>query len=58
MTRFLSPRLQVAIGLLSLTVSLIFIASALGLLPSEGRAEAEARATLICACVLELASVR
>ena len=57
MSRFLSPRLQVAIGLLSLTVSLIFIGSALGLLPNEGRAEAEARATLSGALAVQLASL-
>ena len=57
MTRFISPKLQVAIGLLSLTVSLIFIASALGLLPNEGRAEAEARATLSGALAVQLATL-
>jgi diguanylate cyclase (GGDEF)-like protein len=57
MIRFLSPRLQVSIGLLSLTVSLIFIASALGLLPSEGRAEAVARARLSGALAVQLASL-
>jgi diguanylate cyclase (GGDEF)-like protein len=57
MTRFLSPKLQVSIGLLSLTVSLIFIASSLGLLPDEGRAEAQARATLSGALAVQLASL-
>jgi diguanylate cyclase (GGDEF)-like protein len=57
MIRFFSPRLQVSIGLLSLTVSLIFIASSLGLLPNEGKAEAQARATLSGALAVQLASL-
>ena len=57
MIRFVSPRLQVSIGLLSLTVSLIFIASSLGLLPNEGKAEAQARATLSGALAVQLASL-
>jgi diguanylate cyclase (GGDEF)-like protein len=57
MTRFLPPKLQISIALLSLTVSLIFIASSLGLLPNEGRAEAQARATLSGALAVQLAGL-
>jgi len=38
MTRFIPPKLQITIALLSLTVSLIFLASSLGLLPDDGAA--------------------
>jgi diguanylate cyclase (GGDEF)-like protein len=57
MIRFFPPKLQVSIGLLSLTVSLIFIASSLGLLPNEGRAEVQARAALSGALAVQLASL-
>jgi len=52
-----SPKLQLSIGLLSLTISLIFIASSLGLLPSEERAQLNARATLSGALAIQLASL-
>lgn len=52
-----SPKLQLSIGLLSLTVSLIFIASSLGLLPSEERAQLNARATLSGALAIQLATL-
>ena len=55
MTRLLSPKLQLSIGLLSLTVSLIFIAASVGLWPNEQRAELEARATVSCALAVQLA---
>ncbi len=59
MTRFIPPKLQITIALLSLTVSLIFLASSLGLLPNDGRAEAQAqvRATLSGALAVQLAGL-
>jgi len=57
MTRWFSPKLQISIGLLSLTISLIFIASSLGLVPNEGRAELQARATLSGALAVQLAGL-
>src|SRR3954454_15771803 len=42
---------------MSLTISLIFIASSLGLLPNEERAQLQARATLSGALAVQLASV-
>ena len=57
MSRFISPKLQISIALLSLTISLIFIASSLGLLPTEGKAEAQARATLSGALAVQLAGL-
>lgn len=57
MTAVLSPKLQLSIGLLSLTISLIFIAAALGLWPDEQRAELQARATVSGALAVQLASL-
>jgi diguanylate cyclase (GGDEF)-like protein/PAS domain S-box-containing protein len=52
-----SPKLQLSIGLLSLTISLIFVAASLGLLPNEERAQRHARATLSGALAIQLASL-
>ena len=57
MKGLLSPKLQLSIGLMSLTISLIFIASSLGLLPNEERAQLQARATLSGALAIQLASI-
>ena len=57
MRGLLSPKLQISIGLVSLTISLIFIASSLGLLPNEEKAQLQARATLSGALAIQLASV-
>ena len=54
MTGIFSPKLQLSIGLLSLTISLIFIAASLGFWPDEQRAELQARATVSGALVIEL----
>ena len=59
MGRLISPRLQITIALLSLTISLIFIASSLDLLPREDRVDAlaQARATLSGALAVQLAGL-
>ena len=57
MTGVFSPKLQLSIGLLSLTISLIFIAASLGFWPNEQRAELQARATVSGALAVQLAGL-
>lgn len=55
MKRWLSPKLQLSLGLVSLTVSLILVAASLGLLPNEERAELEQRGVTATALAVQLA---
>jgi diguanylate cyclase (GGDEF)-like protein len=57
MKRFITPTLQISIGLLSLTISLIFIAYSFGFFPNEERAALEARANISEALALQLANL-
>ena len=57
MTGIFSPKLQLSLGLLSLTISLIFIAASLGLWPDEQRAQLQARATVSGALAVQLAGL-
>jgi diguanylate cyclase (GGDEF)-like protein len=57
MKRFLSPTLQISLGLLSLTVSLIFIAYSFGLVPNEEKATLEARARISENLAVQLANL-
>jgi diguanylate cyclase (GGDEF)-like protein/PAS domain S-box-containing protein len=57
MKRFVTPTLQISIGLLSLTISLIFIAYSFGLIPNEGRAALEARARISEHLAVQLANL-
>lgn len=57
MKRFVTPTLQISIGLLSLTISLIFIAYSFGLLPNEGHAALEARARISEHLAVQLANL-
>ncbi len=43
MRRFVTPTLQISMGLLSLTISLIFIAYSFGLVPNEGNADVRSK---------------
>ncbi len=55
MRGLLSPKLQLSIGLLSLTISLVLIAASIGLWPDEQRADFEARASVSGALAVQLA---
>ena len=57
MKRFLSPTLQISLGLLSLTVSLIFIAYSFGLVPNEEKAALDARARISENLAVQLANL-
>jgi diguanylate cyclase (GGDEF)-like protein/PAS domain S-box-containing protein len=57
MKRFITPTLQISIGLLSLTISLIFIAYSFGFLPNEEKAALEARAKISEALAVQLANL-
>lgn len=57
MKRFLTPTLQITTGLLSLTITLIFIAFSLGLFPNEEKAALEARAKISETLAVQLASL-
>lgn len=57
MKRFITPTLQISIGLLSLTISLIFLAYTFGLVPSEGNASLEARARVSENLAVQLAGL-
>ncbi len=57
MKKFLTPPLQISIGLLSLTISLIFIAYALGFFPNEEKAALQARANISEALAIQLANL-
>ena len=51
----LSPKLQLSLGLVSLTISLVFIAASFGLLPNEDKAEIQQRGTTATALAVQLA---
>jgi diguanylate cyclase (GGDEF)-like protein/PAS domain S-box-containing protein len=53
----MTPVLQISIGILSLTVSLIFAAYALGLFPNEAKAALEARARISETLAIQLANL-
>lgn len=55
MKRFFTPILQICLGILSFTVSLILIAYALELLPDESKAALEARARVSESLAIQLA---
>jgi diguanylate cyclase (GGDEF)-like protein len=55
MRRWLSPKLQLSLGLASLTISLVFIAASFGLLPNEDKAEIQQRGTTATALAVQLA---
>jgi len=55
MRRFFTPKLQLSLGLVSLTVSLVFIATSLGLLPNEDAVEIQNRGTTSTALAVQLA---
>lgn len=55
MRRFFTPILQICLGILSFTVSLILIAYALELLPDESKAALEARARVSESLAIQLA---
>jgi diguanylate cyclase (GGDEF)-like protein len=57
MRRFITPTLQISIGLLALTISLIFIAYSFGLVPSEENAALEARARISENLAVQLANL-
>src|SRR5438045_7655782 len=57
MRRLLTPTLQISLGLLSLTLSLILIAYSLGLIPSEDRLALELRAKISENLAIQLASL-
>ena len=57
MKRFITPTLQISIGLLSLTISLIFIAYSFGLLPNEEKVALEARAKISETLAVQLANL-
>ena len=57
MSRFITPTLQITIGLLSLTISLILIAYSFGLVPSENNAALEARARISENLAVQLANL-
>jgi diguanylate cyclase (GGDEF)-like protein/PAS domain S-box-containing protein len=57
MKRLLSPTLQISLGLLSLTLSLILIAYAIGLIPNEDKAALEVRARISENLAIQLASL-
>jgi diguanylate cyclase (GGDEF)-like protein/PAS domain S-box-containing protein len=57
MKRFITPTLQISIGMWSLTISLIFIAYSFGLFPNEERAALEARAKISETLALQLANL-
>jgi diguanylate cyclase (GGDEF)-like protein len=57
MRRFITPTLQISIALLSLTISLIFIAYSFGLVPSENNAALEARARISENLAVQLANL-
>jgi diguanylate cyclase (GGDEF)-like protein/PAS domain S-box-containing protein len=55
MNGLFSPRIRISLGLTSLTLSLILIASAFGLWPDKEQAELQSRATLSGALAIQLA---
>jgi diguanylate cyclase (GGDEF)-like protein len=55
MNGFFSSRMRISVGLASLTISLILIASAFGLWPDKEQAELQSRATLSGALAVQLA---
>lgn len=57
MKRLMTPTLQMSLGLLSLTLSLIFIAFSFGLLPNEDKAALEARAAMSETLATQLANL-
>ncbi len=57
MSRFITPTLQITIGLLSLTISLILIAYSFGLVPNENNAALEARARISENLAVQLANL-
>lgn len=57
MRRLFTPTLQISLGLLSLTLSLILIACSLGLIPNEDRAPLEVRAKISENLAIQLASL-
>jgi diguanylate cyclase (GGDEF)-like protein len=57
MSRFITPTLQITIGLLSLTISLIFIAYSFGLVPNENNAALDARARISENLAVQLANL-
>ena len=57
MRRLLTPTLQISLGLLSLTLSLILIAYALGLIPNEDKLALEVRARISENLAIQLASL-
>jgi diguanylate cyclase (GGDEF)-like protein/PAS domain S-box-containing protein len=57
MKRYITPTLQISIGILSLTLSIIFIAYSLGFFPDEERAALEARAKISETLALQLANL-
>lgn len=57
MRRILSPTVQVSIGVLALTISLIFVAFSFGLLPNENKVELNARAKISEGLAIQLAGL-
>jgi diguanylate cyclase (GGDEF)-like protein len=57
MKRWITPTLQISVGLLSLTISLIFIAYSFQLIPNEDRAAIETRARISENIAIQLASL-
>src|ERR1700721_1662478 len=57
MKRFIPPTPQISTGLLSLTISLIFIACSFGFLPNEEKAALEARAKISETLAVQLANL-
>ena len=57
MRRFFTPTLHLSLGLLSLTISLILIAYSFGLVPNEGKAALETRATISENIAIQLANL-
>ena len=56
MRRLFTPSLRITMGLVSLTISLVFVALALGLLPDESKAALDARARVAEALAIQLAT--
>ena len=56
MRRLFSPSLRITLGLVSLTISLVFVACALGLVPDESKAALDAREKVSEALAIQLAA--
>lgn len=56
MSKFFTPTLRIALGLVALTVSLVLFGFILGLVPDESRAEINARARIAEALAMQLAA--